>query len=905
MEWSRFLEIHPALTLIVAIIGSIIVPIAIKIGITRNKSKCKLYRISKRYYDYLFDNCFQHIKLDSHLFPNAKPFDVRFASEEANGLSLFEILRTHKGNFVFIGEGGSGKTTSLLYIWERFCKIKKELPLYVLLNEFITAPDKNKFIREYIRKNYKGLILEDVKMPIILLLDGFNEILRDSKILYIIEEIKYLCQFDNIRIVSASRSDFTNMDTGLSSFKSYMIQPLSATDINNFWQSKESLITVSLPDNWEELLSTPMMLTLYANNCAIRKNAEYLKTFNFKFKIAMTKGEVIYNYLLCQVGKTAESPYDFIDYFCTYVALFFIAPFIAHKMECEGKFDILKEQCDEIVSSVISAIKEGHIVHSYLRELYNCRINFPTPTTGNYSEFIQKIKQEKIIDILIHQTCLLTEIDKSNKYGFRHQYFRDFLSALCIVNAIEESNGIPVELSERMLPKEITEMLADYYGEYENKEYCKINTRLHKLLDNLRDKDHALLGYSVNNILNVWRVGRNDRIIGEDLSNLDLRRVLLNGVIFSDNGVTTFFDGSRVAWNTFMPQSNSPNANSIVYNKDGNRVLFGCNDGIIRELTIDKNAIKTIKIFGEIFDEKHSSRVTSVAYGRGKEVKKIFSVSLDETLKEWDYETGNLVHTYKDKGHTDGIICLAVSQDGKRVLTSSCDYTIREWDTEKRKCMQVFNGHKDYVSSVTYSLDPDERKILSGSLDGTVIEWNRLDGSINHQYEKRHEDRISSVRYSHDGDYILSSSEDMSIIEWSVQTKTFRKFEIQHQDAINMAVYNTKNENLVLSAAWDDTIKEWDRTTGECKRTFNWYRGHKYATSAQYSPDGQRILSTSYNGTINEHDCETEERLWTYPGKLALDLGENSSVDGCSFKRCFFKEPEFKGILASCGALVD
>jgi WD40 repeat protein len=67
--------------------------------------------------------------------------------------------------------------------------------------------------------------------------------------------------------------------------------------------------------------------------------------------------------------------------------------------------------------------------------------------------------------------------------------------------------------------------------------------------------------------------------------------------------------------------------------------------------------------------------------------KQVLSGSLDHSAKLWDAASGNLVRELKgykekdfEKGHREGVFCLAISPDGKTAATGGSDRSIKLWN---------------------------------------------------------------------------------------------------------------------------------------------------------------------------------------------------------------------------------
>jgi WD40 repeat protein len=59
-------------------------------------------------------------------------------------------------------------------------------------------------------------------------------------------------------------------------------------------------------------------------------------------------------------------------------------------------------------------------------------------------------------------------------------------------------------------------------------------------------------------------------------------------------------------------------------------------------------------------------------------------------------------------------------------FSGSSDKTIRLWDAESGEHIHTLEGHTSYVTLVAFS--PDGQTIASGSADGTVLLWVKVLG---------------------------------------------------------------------------------------------------------------------------------------------------------------------------------
>jgi len=171
----------------------------------------------------------EKVELDVSLLPLA--YEAKLLDENRKPHTLLDIINSGGQHSYFIGEGGIGKTTSLMHIWQQRLTDNTELPLYIRLNEYNTIGEPDSaFIRNKVEDLY-NCKLTAINTPILLMLDGFNEI--SSPTAKLINEIKLLLASPNLRIIITSRTEAPVIQQ-ISGFQSFYIQPLDESTVNSF-----------------------------------------------------------------------------------------------------------------------------------------------------------------------------------------------------------------------------------------------------------------------------------------------------------------------------------------------------------------------------------------------------------------------------------------------------------------------------------------------------------------------------------------------------------------------------------------------------------------------------------------------------------------------------------------------
>jgi WD40 repeat protein len=80
--------------------------------------------------------------------------------------------------------------------------------------------------------------------------------------------------------------------------------------------------------------------------------------------------------------------------------------------------------------------------------------------------------------------------------------------------------------------------------------------------------------------------------------------------------------------------------------------------------------------------------------------------------------------------HGDGVCSIVYSPTGHQIATGSMDNTLRLWDAETGNCLHTMTGHGNVVYAVTFS--PNGDQLASGSGDETVRLWDISTGASRH-----------------------------------------------------------------------------------------------------------------------------------------------------------------------------
>ena len=125
-----------------------------------------------------------------------------------------------------------------------------------------------------------------------------------------------------------------------------------------------------------------------------------------------------------------------------------------------------------------------------------------------------------------------------------------------------------------------------------------------------------------------------------------------------------------------------------------------------------------------------------------------------------------------------------------------------------------------------------------------------------------HTDQVRSVRFSPDGEKIITASDDKTIRIVSTDSgKELRLF--THTGGIIFAVFSP-DETQIATGSKDGTTRLWDANLEKELQTFEGHTGE--VLSITFSPDGKKIATSSSDGTARLWDIESGKELQKLEG---------------------------------------
>jgi WD40 repeat protein len=236
-----------------------------------------------------------------------------------------------------------------------------------------------------------------------------------------------------------------------------------------------------------------------------------------------------------------------------------------------------------------------------------------------------------------------------------------------------------------------------------------------------------------------------------------------------------------------------------------------------------------------------------------------------------DAATGTVKRTFVSRGYAfNGF---EFSPDGDYIVIASLLDSIRVWDVEHGSQKGGFYLPTYYHQQIAFSADGT---MMAAGGDDSIRVWNFQSGdTVKTIYTWW---ATPTLRFSPDGTKLVcAANQFVELYDLSSGEELF-EYDNRHEGEVSSAVFSPDG-NDIISSGYEGQIDIWDVSSGALVDSIASLHGEAVLT-ARFSPDNTTLATAGYNGTIRLWNASTGRLLTTLSGHTASVHAISYSRDG-------------------------
>jgi len=263
----------------------------------------------------------------------------------------------------------------------------------------------------------------------------------------------------------------------------------------------------------------------------------------------------------------------------------------------------------------------------------------------------------------------------------------------------------------------------------------------------------------------------------------------------------------------------------------------------------------------------HSGWVTGVDF----RANKLVSSSYDGTIRVWNTQTGNMLHTLTSSdrpAEMSPLWCIQLAPNN-RIFAGSSDAKVREWDMISGSVVRQYEGHAGGVKCLQFG---EANTLISGSDDKTIKIFDARSPTPAHSIPMI--GPVSGLKWHGEVAVTVSKRENQAFL-YDLRTLNCMHIFRGHTKPVYAIDFETGSKPRLFTGSRDRSLICWDMQSGEIIKQLH---GHSY-TVMSVQCRSNKIVSASADTTIKIWDAQSFQCIQTLNGHTEVVMSAKFDED--------------------------
>ena len=291
-------------------------------------------------------------------------------------------------------------------------------------------------------------------------------------------------------------------------------------------------------------------------------------------------------------------------------------------------------------------------------------------------------------------------------------------------------------------------------------------------------------------------------------------------------------------------------ANSVEFSADGQYLLAMINNKVIFARPIASTPEK-LSLVG------HRGGVPGIAFS--PDGTRLASVSKDRTVRIWNTQTGELLHTCE--GHPNEVQSVCFSPDGRRIISADWGAVLRVWDSESGAVLQQIDARSELARLWRVRVFPDGKSVIATGTSGSFI-WqvDPTDGRIIGSSRRFITASGWDMAVDPTGTCVVAALQNQNVVQHNLETNVISYYGINPAWPILCLDYSRDGQSIFCIGP-NSTIDRWSIADNNYGMRYNSRPGSRFLSVS----DNDRWAATTVASQVSIFDLEADKELLFLP----------------------------------------